>query len=190
MPRRLVVAGVVVALLAVGAVAFLTGVGPAPGGADAGGSDVGSFPTATPVPSGSETTGASGVRGVTTTGTTGTTTVARPAFAFTIDGVEECGQTCRDVTTTLRNDGDARATDVVVYTRVFVGNGTDGDVVWSGSERVGALPAGESHTATRRVELSYSDGLAVRRADGWITVQTTVVSDQRTVTYAEPRNVT
>ena len=93
------------------------------------------------------------------------------------------------MTSTLENDGTATATGVVVHTRVFVGNGTDGDVIWQGKEQVGRLAPNETHTATRRVELSYSEGLAVRRADGWITVQTTVVSDQRTVTFAQPRDV-
>ena len=190
MSPRLVAAGVVAVLLVAGGVAFATGFGPAPGGADASGADVESFPTATPAPpdeGSGESTGT-----VAATGTTGTATptpAPRPSFAFTIEGVEECGQTCRDVTTTLRNEGNARATGVVVYTRVFVGQGTDGDVVWTGQERVGTLAAGASHTATRRVELSYAEGLAVRRADGWITVQTTVTSDQRTVTYTDPRDV-
>ncbi|MFB6301918.1 MAG: hypothetical protein ABEH78_03535 [Haloferacaceae archaeon] len=173
---RQLIAVILVALLVVGVGAVVTGFGPAPGGAS--GSDVESFPTETATPSG----------GAGATTATGTAT-PRPAFAFTIDRIEECGQTCRDVTSTLRNEGDARATAVVVYTRVFAGNGTDGDVVWSGKERVGELPAGESHTATRRVELSYSEGLAVKNADGWITIQTTVESDQRTVTFTQRRDV-
>lgn len=182
MSQRLLAVGLV-ALLAAGGVAFVTGIGPAPGGSDAGGSEVESFPTATATPSG----GGSG-SSVASGGTT-TSTANSPAFAFAIRDVEECGQTCRDVTSTLTNEGDARATGVVVYTRVFVGNGTDGDVVWSGKERVGALAAGEDYTTTRRVDLSYSEGLAVRSADGWITIQTTVESDQKTVTFTQQRDV-
>jgi hypothetical protein len=169
--RKLLLAVGVLALAVVGGAA-VTGVGPFPGGGDAGGSEAEPFPTATEG-----------------TGTAGDATATGPAFAFGIDRIETCGQTCRDVTSTLRNEGDDRATGVVVSTRVFVGNGTDGDVIWRGTERVGALAAGEAHTATRRVELSYSEGLAVRRADGWITVQTTVASDQRTVTFADRRQV-
>ncbi|MFB6156732.1 MAG: hypothetical protein ABEJ34_02690 [Haloferacaceae archaeon] len=175
MSRRLLV-GVVAVVLLAGGVAFATGFGPAPGGES--GSEVGEFPTATATPTPSD--GGTG---------TATETVERPAFAFTIDRIEECGRTCRDVTSTLANDGDARATNVVVYTRVFVGNGTDGDVVWSGSESVGTLDPGATHTATRRVKLSYSEGLAVRNADGLITIQTTVESDQRTVTFTRQRQV-
>lgn len=168
-------------LIVLGGVAFATGIGPAPGGDGASGSDVEEFPTATPTASG----------GVTATETTETATAApgRPAFAFAIDRVERCGRTCRDVTSTLTNRGDAPATGVVVYTRVFVGNDTEGDVVWSGRESVGRLAPGATHTATRRVELSYREGFAVRRADGWITIQTTVRSDQRTVTVADRRDV-
>ncbi|MFB6280562.1 MAG: hypothetical protein ABEH40_00895 [Haloferacaceae archaeon] len=169
MSRRLAVAGLVAVLIAAAGVgAFASGFGPAPGGND----EAGSFPTATATPTPATADG-----------------TARPAFAFAIERVDKCGRTCRDVTTTLRNGGDASATGVVVHTRVFAGNGTDGDVVWSGTERVGRLAAGGSHTATRRVELSYREGLAVRRADGWITVQTTVESDQRTVTFTDRRDV-
>jgi len=175
MSRRALAAGLVVALAVVG-VAFAVGGGPGSGGTDAASDDEFPTATATGTPSGGGTEG-------TATGPDG------PAFAFVIDGTEACGRTCRDVTTTLRNDGDARATGVVVHTRVFVGNGTDGDVAWSGSERVGDLAAGGSHTATRRVELSYGDGLAVQAADGWITIQTTVESDGRTVTFTERRQV-
>lgn len=171
MDRRLLAVGLAVALVAGGA-AFAAGFGPASGGSDEPEDEP--FPTATATPAG---------------GTSDGTATPGPAFEFAIDRMEECGRTCRDVTSTLRNGGDARATGVVVRTRVFVGNGTDGDVAWSGRERVGALAVGGSHTATRRVELSYSEGFAVRRADGWITIQTTVTSDQRTVTFTDRRQV-
>ncbi|AXG11426.1 hypothetical protein DU484_17065 [Haloplanus rubicundus] len=41
-----------------------------------------------------------------------------------IGRIEECGRTCRNVTSTLTNDGTA-ASDVTVYTHA--GNGVDGD---------------------------------------------------------------
>lgn len=179
------IAGVVVALVLVGAgAAFVTGFGPAPGGADASGSDIEEFPTQTPSDAaGGATTGTAVADG------TATPPPDSPAFQFTIDRVEECGDTCRDVTSTLRNNGTAPATGVVVYTRVFVGNDTDGDVVWQGKEEVGRLDANATYTATRRVELSYSEGLAVQRADGWITIQTTVETADQTVTFSERRQV-
>jgi hypothetical protein len=62
-------------------------------------------------------------------------------------------------------------------------------VAWEGRESVGALPAGKSYTTTRRVALGLAEAAAVQNAGGWITVQTTVRSDQRTVTFAEPRRV-
>jgi hypothetical protein len=150
------------------------------GAASAGGSgdDIESFPTETPT----STAAADG-------GGTGTATPEPgPAFAFAIDRIEECGRTCRDVTSTLTNDG-ADATDVTVYTRIYVGNGTDGDVIWEGRERVGDLGAGESYTTTERVELSLADAVTVESAGGWITVQTTVQSDETTVTFTQRRQV-
>jgi hypothetical protein len=122
-------------------------------------------------------------------GSSATTAERDPAFAFTVDRIEECGRTCRDVTSTLTNDGAAEATDVTVYTRIYAGNGTDGDVVWESREGVGPLDAGESYTTTERVELSLADGVAVGNAGGWVTVQTTIQSADRTETVTRRRQV-
>jgi hypothetical protein len=177
MPSKTFALGGVAALAVfVAAAAFVPGVGPASGGPSAEGD---SFPTETPAgpDDGGEDDG------------TGAASGTAAPFGFHVDGVEECGTTCRDVTSTVTNRQGAPAEDVTVHTRVFVGNGTDGDAAWRGTERVGTLDAGASHTATRRVELSYADGLAVQASDGWITVQTTVQTADRTVTYTERRQV-
>lgn len=188
MNRLLVVA---LAVLVVGvAAAFATGLGPAPGGDS--GDEITDFPTATatPTPSG-DGGGSVSVADATATGSAESTATPepRPAFATTVESVENCGRTCRDVTSTVRNDGTADATGVTVYTRILVGQDTSGDVVWQGREDVGRLPAGDAYTTTKRVELSLAEAAAVERADGWITIQTTIQSDQRTVTFAESRQV-
>jgi hypothetical protein len=90
---------------------------------------------------------------------------------------EQCGRTCSDVTTSLTNQQTTGASDVVVDTHIYAGNGTSGDPVWTGEESVGTLGAGESYTAVERVDLSLSDALAIERNDGWITVETTVRSN-------------
>jgi hypothetical protein len=123
----------------------------------------------------------------TSTTTAGSTT---QPFTFAIVEIAECGQTCRDVTLELRNHQSTSASNVTVYSRIFVGNGTDGDVVWEGSESVGTLAAGESVTATERVDLSLSEAFAIQQADGWITIQTTVQSETETMTTTDRRNVT
>jgi len=154
-----------------------------PGGDSA--ADAEPFPTATPD---GEETATSGSDGTGTTTASGASTET-PPFAFTIDTVEECGQTCRDVTSTLTNNQDTTAGNVTVYTRIVAGQGTDGDEIWRGQEGVGTLPAGESYTTTERVELSYADALKVENNDGWITVQTTVETEDRTVTFTDERQV-
>lgn len=164
-----VVAFGAVALVAAGAAVAL---GVAPVFGTTGGTDIGTFPTETPDGGGSA--------GEADTG---------PAFAFTVDSVERCGRTCRDVTTTLTNDGDAAASNVTVYTRIYAGNGTDGDVVWEGRRDVGDLSAAQSRTGTERVSLSLTNALAVERNGGWITVRTTVHSDGETTTNTRRRNV-
>ncbi|WP_435069042.1 hypothetical protein [Haloplanus sp. C73] len=170
----LVIAVIVVAAIGALGASLVLDVGNAgQGDAESG---VESFPTATePTASPNDSDGAA-------TNDTG------PEFGFTIDQIESCGETCRDVTTTLNNDGGG-ATNVTVYTRIHAGNGTDGQVVWEGTEPVGDLAADDSYTTTERVELSVTEAFAVQQADGWITVRMAVESDQRTTTFTERRNV-
>jgi len=110
-------------------------------------------------------------------------------FAFSVDRVESCGTTCRDVTSTLTNQQSTAATDVTVETDIYAGNSTEGDPVWTGTESVGALGVDESSTTTKRVDLSLSDAYAIERNDGWVTIETTVASDGETVTTTERRDV-
>lgn len=179
MARKLI-ALVVVGLLVVGGVAFAlaTGFGPAPGG-DADSTEA--FPTAT---SGAADDGGSG------DDTAGTETAVDNPFAVVIENTETCGDTCSDVTVSLTNRQSVDATGVTAYTRVFAGNSTDAsDEVWRGSEDIGTLAAGETYTTTKRVELSYSEAFAVQQADGWVTIQTTIQTDDRTITFSERENV-
>lgn len=180
MNTKLIVAAVVVIAVGAGAV-IVAGDVLSGGNSDA---DSGSFPTAT---HGGEATATGGSGGTATT-TAGTST-ATPPFDFTIDTIEECGQTCRDVTSTLTNQQDTTAENVTVYTRIIAGQGTGGDEIWRGSEDVGTLPAGESYTTTRQVDLSFADALKIENSDGWITVQTTVETADGTITFTNERQV-
>lgn len=184
MIKKLLAVGAVLLLIVGIGAAFATGVGPAPGGDS--GSDIESFPTETPESSSDSDTTSDGTTG----GDDVTATTTGPPFTFTIDQIAECGQTCRDVTTTLTNEQSTADSNVTVYTRIYAGKGTDGDVVWEGTESVGALDAGESYTGTKRVELSMGDAYTIQQRDGWITIQTTVDSDGETMTFTEQRQVT
>lgn len=129
--------------------------------------------------------------------TDGTGTVTRteqrppPPFSLAITRIVECGTTCRDVTVELSNDQDRRATDVVVYTRVFSGRNTDtSNMIWEGREPVGTMAAGETVNSTRRIELTFGEARAVQNKDGWITIVTTVESDDVTITFRREEQVT
>lgn len=176
--RRFVAGGVLLLLfLVVGlGAAFYYGVGPAPGGTDSG-EELTDFPTATP----SDGESSDG----------GSDATETPPFSFTIDEIEECGQTCRDVTATLSNNQDETATGVTVFTRVFAGEDTidTADLVWEGKEDVGTLEAGADHTTTRRVELSLQEARKIDQNDGWITILTTVQTDETTVTFQDSQQV-
>lgn len=165
-------AGGAVAVFAVLAVLVVlaSGFGPALVG---GNSEVGAFPTPT---DGSAGDGSGD--GATSS-----------AYTLTVEEVEPCGRTCRDVTSTLENEQSTDATDVTVYTRIYAGNGTNGDVVREGEEPVGDLDAGGSSTATRRIELSPWEANAVRSHAGWVTIHTAVRSDEPTVTFTQRRDV-
>lgn len=178
MNSNYVVGGVVVVLLlAVGiGAAVYYGVGPAPGGSES--EDVSDFPTATATADGSGDSGSD-------------STAQSSAFLFSIDNIEECGQTCRDVTATLHNEQNETATGVTVYTKVFAGenNTAADDRVWEGKSAVGTVAAGGSHTTTERVELSLMEANKIQQRDGWITILTTVQSDERTVTFRDSEQV-
>jgi len=196
MLRGLIVVALAVAVAAAGGFALAeSGVG-LPGEGEGEAADE-PFPTATDggtTPTADGSSGASGDGETTATPTAdGSATTATPVeqpFALTIDGVEDCGTTCRDVTVSLTNQQSEDATGVTVYTRVFAGNSTaESDEVWRGSEDVGALSAGETTTSTKRVELSFQEAYAVDQADGWVTIQTTIETDDGAVTFTERRNV-
>jgi hypothetical protein len=170
---------VIALLVAIGGGVAVVGGDLLPGGD---GASAEPFPTQTATATPSTETATDG------NGTTATAT-PRPPFGFAIENIENCGQTCRDVTSTLRNQQDTTAEGITVYTRIFAGQGTDGDVVWQGNESVGTLGAGESYTTTRQVELSFSEALKIQNDDGWITVQTTVETADQTVTFSDERQV-
>lgn len=185
--RRAIPVAAVAALLVVASVAaVLAGVVPLPDGTDVGDAP----PTATGA--GTPGDGPPGGGGGTAAPGDGSDATATPAAEFRIEVREivECGTTCRDVTLALSNVGTASASGVSVRTELFAGNSTDsGDRIWEGTEDVGTLAAGGTYTTTRRVTLSFSEGFAVRQADGWVTVRTTIRTDEGSVTFVERRNV-
>lgn len=185
MNQQYIIGGILVVLiLATGlGAAFYAGVGPAPGGADSG-DPITEFPTETPSDQESGDSDTAEESGDSDTADT-------PLFSFTIENIEECGQTCRDVTATVTNNQNETATGVTVFTRVFAGeNNTDkADLVWEGKEEVGTLEAGASHTTTEHVELTLQEARKIDQQDGWITILTTVQTDERTVTFQNSEQV-
>ncbi|GAA0191499.1 hypothetical protein [Halobaculum roseum] len=188
--KTVAVVGAVVAVVAVGgAAAFIAGIGPL---GDIGGGQSDTV-TETPESTGTvydDSSGSSGDDGGEGTASDGSGGDSLPPYTFAVTSIEECGQTCRDVTVRLDNNRDETATGISVYTRIFAGNSTaSGDKVWEEKRDVGSLEAGGSTTETSRVKLSYSEGYQVQQEDGWITILTTVESDDVTITFKERRDV-
>ena len=65
----------------------------------------------------------------------------------------------------------------------------DGDLLWSGNETVGTLDSGETHRSTKRVDVGFSGGMAIRANDGYVTIVTTVESEEETTRFSERRKV-
>lgn len=114
-----------------------------------------------------------------------------PIFSFDVERIENCGETCRDVTATLFNHRPQPATNVTVHTRIYAGeNNTDSDdLVWSGETSVGTIEAEGAYTTTERVELSLLDAFKVQQRDYWITIVTVVESSETTITFRDTRQV-
>lgn len=102
-------------------------------------------------------------------------------FEFRIVNTESCGDTCRDVTVRLTNRGTETATGVGVKSRIFV----EADEIWTGTEDIGTVDAGESVTRTERVELGVFEARKVQRNGGYVTVKTTVTWDGGRQTFTQ-----
>lgn len=122
-------------------------------------------------------------------GTASPDETATPPFSLETGTVEHCGALCRNVTSTVTNRQSTAAADVTVTTRLYPGNDTGGAVLYQGVERVGRLEAGGSYTATRRIELELSDAMEIQEAGGWVTIRTTVQSDDRRLVVTDRQQV-
>ncbi|WP_277553638.1 hypothetical protein [Halobaculum limi] len=196
--RIAAVLALIVVVAVGGAAAFVQGIGPF---GDIGGGDsnpVTETPRSTGTVYGVDESGgsaeSSGGDGGGSSGDSGDSdsgdTQSIPPYTFAIQSIEQCGQTCRDVTVSLDNNRNETATGVTVFTRIYAGNSTDSSAqIWEGKRDVGTVEAGGSVTETSRVDLSYAEAYQVQQNDGWITIVTTVESDNVTITYREQRDV-
>ena len=117
----------------------------------------------------------------------GDTSTPRPhVFRFSIVGTEKCGSTCRDVTIRLTNDGSETAENVQATSRILV----KGDELWSASEDIGSVAAGESVTRTKRVNLGFVDAAKIQRNGGYVTIETTITWDGGSRTFTQRQKVT
>ncbi|WP_158055320.1 FxLYD domain-containing protein [Halorussus halophilus] len=164
-----------------GSIADPTGTSPTtvPAGSDSGsGSESGGSNSGS---SGGSSGGSGGDSGGSSSGSDSTDT----GYFLTIDNIEKCGSTCRDVTATLKNTGDQRRENVHVTTKVYA----DDDKIWTGEESVGTLEAGGTHTSTKRVKVGYIGGAKIKNNDGYVTIVTIVESDSGTTKFSERRKV-
>lgn len=106
-------------------------------------------------------------------------------YYFYIEDVEECGTICRDVTVRLENRDSDPVENVRVETVVYA----DGDEMWRGNETVERIGAGETYTATRRVNIDVWDALRIKTNEGYVTIVTVIRSDDSTTRFERRRKV-
>lgn len=111
----------------------------------------------------------------------------RTVRPFTIDTkrIEQCGNTCRDVTVSLTNNGDNTRKGITVTTKMY----TDGERIWTGEKSVGTLGSDEATTRTARVQIGFVDAAKVKNNGGTVTIETIVRWNNGSETYREQRQV-
>lgn len=110
---------------------------------------------------------------------------AGPSFVFEVDGIEECGLTCRNVTATLANTGDGPARNVTVNTTLYA----DAEEVWNASRDVGAIGANESYMATEQVTVNLQEAQAIQENDGYVTIEVEVAFEEGAARFERRRQV-
>lgn len=112
----------------------------------------------------------------------------RTVRPFTIDTkrIEECGNTCRDVTVSLTNNGNHSREGITVTTKMYA----DDDKIWMGKKSIGTLGSDESTTRTARVKIGFVDAAKVKQNDGTVTIKTVVRWESGSETFRETRQVT
>ena len=95
------------------------------------------------------------------------------------------------MTATIENTQDEPATGVTASTTIYAGKNTTAEdaQIWADTREIGRIDADGSETVTERVTLSLTEAVAVRDNDGWITIETTVESDEETVTMRRTRDI-
>lgn len=97
------------------------------------------------------------------------------SFDLRLVDYERCGVTCAVATGTVTNTGDRDAHAVVTTVTVFAGQ----TPVWTDTQPLGTMRAGETRTLTETVRLSFVDVLRLQSAQH-VTVRVTVATAEGT----------
>lgn len=95
-------------------------------------------------------------------------------FILNIDNIEECGYRCREVRTTLINNGTKQATSVKVNVKIYTGN----ELIWKDNKSIGTLKPNSPKIDTQQINVGIDDALKIQENNGWITIITNISSNQ------------
>ena len=87
-------------------------------------------------------------------------------FEATLENLSTCGPTCRNVTATLRHEGETAATNVSLDMRLTA-NGTQ---VWSGTRSIGRLEPGATVGWVQSADVGFGGSGTVMKNDGYVTI--------------------
>ncbi len=112
-------------------------------------------------------------------GTDAGTQVPSVDLSVIVDEITECGRTCRTLAYTVQNRGGAGAENVTVEVAVRTPD-ADGDVVYEGTQELGAIDSERQRQATTNLTLGEDGAAAVQNNDGSVAVEITAVADDGT----------
>lgn len=102
------------------------------------------------------------------------TSRATDHFRFAYNRTQPCGLLCRDATGQITTTDNTTAENVSVRVRLRSGR----SIIWSGSEPVGVLTAGDTYTSTQRINLGTHALNTISQNDGRVALVVEIRSDK------------
>ena len=87
-------------------------------------------------------------------------------FEATVENLSTCGPTCRNVTATLRNEGETPATNVSLDMHLTA----NGSQVWTGTRSIGRLEPGATVRWVQSADVGFGGSGTVLENDGYVTI--------------------
>ena len=105
-------------------------------------------------------------------------------FDLAVEEVRPCGPSCGTGTLQLANTGAEPATNVSITTDVYAGQDVDGPQLWTDTTFLGDIAPSETVSQSKRATWDEGTVELVRSANGWVTFEMTVRTDDSTMRFS------